>query len=90
VKWVFDPAKNALNQEKHGVPLALAEVLFSGPHTTVADRRFDYGETRHIAFGFINNRLSVCVYTDHDNERRIISQRKANSREVKQYGEKFE
>ena len=70
--------------------LALAEVLFSGPHTTVADNRFDYGETRQIAFGFINNRLFVCAYTDRDNERRIISLRKANSREVGRYGEKIE
>jgi uncharacterized protein len=45
---------------------------------------------RHIAFGFINNRLFVCVYADRDDERRIISLRKANSREVKRYGEKIE
>ena len=90
MKCVFDRAKDALNQDKHGVSLALAEVLFSGRHTAVADSRFDYGETRQIAFGFINNRLFVCVYTDRDNERRIISLRKANSREVKRYDEKIE
>ena len=60
------PAKDAVNQEKHGVSLALAEVLFDGPHTSVADRRFDYGETRQIVFGFINNRLFGCVYADRD------------------------
>jgi putative transcriptional regulator len=57
------------------VSLALAEVLFDGPHISVADRRFDYGETRQIAFGFINNRLFVCVYADRDGGRRIISLR---------------
>jgi uncharacterized DUF497 family protein len=72
------------------VSLALAEVLFGGPPTAVADSRFDYGETRQIAFGFINNRLFVCVFTDRDNERRIISLRKANSREVRRYGQKIE
>jgi uncharacterized protein len=68
----------------------LAEVLFGAPHLSVADSRFDCGESRQIAFGFINNRLFVCVYTDRDDKRRIISLRKANSREVKLYGEKIE
>ncbi|MBV9906737.1 MAG: BrnT family toxin [Hyphomicrobiales bacterium] len=90
MQWTFDPAKDALNQEKHGVSLALAEVLFGGPHISVSDRRFDYGETRQVAVGFINGRLFVCVYTDREDERRIISLRKANSREVRRYGEKVE
>lgn len=90
MKCAFDAVKDALNQEKHQVSLALAEVLFNGPHTSVGDSRFDYGETRQIAFGFINRRLFVCVYTDRDEERRVISLRKANSREVKRYGEKIE
>jgi len=90
VNWTFDPVKDAVNQGKHGVSLALAEVLFNGPHISIADDRFDYGETRQIAFGFINSRLFVCVYTDRDGERRIISLRKANSREVRRYGEKIE
>jgi uncharacterized protein len=90
VEWTFDPAKDAVNREKHGVSLALAEVLFSGPHISIADNRFDYGETRQIAFGFINKRLFVCVYIDRDGGRRVISLRKANTREVKRYGEKIE
>lgn len=90
MKCTFDLAKDAANQQKHGVSLALAEVLFSGPHISVADDRFDYGETRQIAFGLINNRLFVCVYTDRGDERRVISLRKANTREVRRYGEKIE
>ena len=90
VKCAFDPVKDALNQEKHQVSLALAEVCSMGRHTSVGDSRFDYRETRQIAFGFINSRLFVCVYTDRDDERRVISLRKANSREVKRYGEKIE
>ena len=86
----FDPAKEALNQEKHGVSLALAEVLFGGRYISVNDSRFDYGEMRHIAFGFINNRLFIRVYADRDDERRVISLRKTNSREVKRYSEKIE
>jgi uncharacterized DUF497 family protein len=90
VECKFDPVKDALNLEKHGVSLALAEVLFGGPHIAIADNRFDYGETRQIAFGFINDRLFVCVYADRDDERRVISLRKANTREVRRYGQKIE
>jgi uncharacterized DUF497 family protein len=32
----------------------------------------------------------VCVYADRDAERRVISLRKANKREVKRYGDSIE
>jgi len=87
VRYVFDPAKDRVNRAKHGVSLALAEVLFAGPHTSITDDRFDYGEVRHVAFGLIGERLFVCVFSDRDLERRIISLRKANKREVKRHGQ---
>jgi len=90
VKYVFDPAKDVVNNAKHGVSLALAEVLFSGPHVTTTDDRFEYGEVREIAFGLIKDRLFMCVYADRGPERRVISLRKANKREVKRYGEELE
>ena len=87
MRYVFDPAKDAVNRAKHGVSLALAEVLFSGPHVRMIDDRFDYGEVREIAFGLVNDRLFVCVYADRRGERRVISLRKANRREVRRYGQ---
>jgi len=86
VKYAFDPAKDAINWAKHGISLALAEVLFAGAHVSIADDRFDYGETRRVAFGFLETRMFACVYVDRDGERRIISLRKANQREVNRYG----
>lgn len=90
VEYVFDPAKDRLNRAKHGVSLALAEVLFLGPFVAVTDDRFDYGEVRQVAFGFINHRLFVCVYSDRSGERRVISLRKANQREVRHYAKDLE
>jgi len=90
MNYVFDPGKDAANRAKHGVSLALAEVLFAGPHLSVSDDRFEYGEVRQVAFGLIGNRLFVCVYAHRDGERRVISLRKANKREVKRYGEILE
>jgi uncharacterized DUF497 family protein len=54
------------------------------------DDRFDYGEVREVAFGLVNGRPFVCVYADRDAERRVISLRKANKREVKRHGESLE
>ena len=90
VKLVFDPAKDMVNRAKHGVSLALAEILFAGPHVIMTDDRFHYGEVRNVAFGLINGRLFACVYADRKAERRVISLRNANSREVKRYGKNLE
>jgi len=49
-----------------------------------------YGELREVAIGFINDRLFVCVYTDQEETRRVISLRKANQREMRRYGENLE
>ena len=90
MNYVFDPEKDRRNRAKHGVSLALAEVLFLGPCVTMVDDRFDHGETRQIAFGNINARLFACVYSDRNGERRVISLRKANNREVNRYAADLE
>jgi uncharacterized DUF497 family protein len=87
---VFNPAKDAANRAKHGVSLALPEILFADPHLLTTDDRFNYGEVRELAFGRISGRLFVCVYADRGEERRVISLRKANGREVKRYGKELE
>ena len=87
MRYVYDRTKDKANQAKHGVSLALAEVLFGGPHVATTDDRFEYGEVREVAFGLIDDRLFVCVYTDRRAERRVISLRKANQREIKRYEE---
>lgn len=81
----FDPAKDALNLAKHGVSLALAaqiewELLKARP-----DMRHAYGEVRFIGYAPIGERLFCVIFTDRPGERRIISLRKANIREVRRY-----
>ena len=90
MEYVFDPDKDRRNSAKHGVSLALAEILFLGPCVMIADDRFDYGEMRQVAFGAINARLFACVYSDRNGERRVISLRKANKREVQRYANDLE
>jgi uncharacterized protein len=45
----FDPAKDATNQTKHGVSLALADELNWEAALVWVDDRFEYGEMRMIA-----------------------------------------
>ena len=90
MKYVFDPAKDAINRAKHGVSLALAEILFAGSYAATTDDRFDYGEVRQVAFGLIGGRLFACVYVDRQAERRVISLRKAKKREVKRHAQTHE
>lgn len=51
------------------------------------DDRKHYGETRFRAMGYIGLPLYVMVFTLRDNAVRLISLRKANSREVKRYAQ---
>jgi uncharacterized protein len=82
----FDPQKDKLNIEKHGgLSLEMAANLEWELLLAKEDRRQDYGETRMIGYAPIGNRVYCVVYTERDHVRRIISLRKANSREVKKY-----
>jgi len=50
------------------------------------DSRKGYGETRKIGFGFIRGRLMVVAFTEREPKSiRIISVRKANTREEAHY-----
>jgi uncharacterized DUF497 family protein len=83
----WDDAKNASNIEKHGVSF---EEVLQFDFTTAEE--FTYvrnNELRTSAFGLINNRLYCLVYSNRGCNRRVISFRKANAREVNQYAKKM-
>ena len=87
----FDPAKDAVNLAKHGYSMMDA-VGFEWETAVVwPDTRRDYGEPRMAALGYIGLRIMSVVFVDpppeQPTERRIISLRKANTREVKRYAE---
>jgi uncharacterized protein len=82
----FDPGKEARNVAKHGVSLARAEEMDMAAAIIREDERFDYGETRYIAFGDIDDALYCLVFTFRGSKVRAISLRKANKRESRRYG----
>jgi len=85
----FDPAKEAVNIAKHGVSLGAASAFEWADALVWPDTRHEYGERRMVALGYIGLRIMVVVFVDRPpdmpTERRIISLRKANSREVNRY-----
>ncbi|OFZ70891.1 MAG: hypothetical protein A2Z01_05100 [Betaproteobacteria bacterium RBG_16_58_11] len=87
---VFDSAKNAFNMAKHGVSLALAVELEWVWLMAKPDSRRDYGEARMIGYAPIGDRVFCVVFVDRSAVRRIISLRRANSREVKHYAQRIE
>jgi uncharacterized DUF497 family protein len=86
----FDPAKDASNVAKHGVSLALAESLEWDWLISRPDGRKDYGEPREVGFAPIGPRVFCVVFVQRGENVRIISLRKANSREVKSYASALE
>lgn len=83
----FDPAKSEANRQKHGVSLALAESIDWSEVWCTADSRRDYGELREIGYVQVDQHLYCVVFTQRGRVFRVISLRKANSREVKRYVE---
>ena len=53
--------------------------------TATVERSDRQGEARWAATGYIEDRLYRVVYTERGNRRRIISLRKANTRERRDY-----
>jgi uncharacterized DUF497 family protein len=82
----FDPGKEARNVAKHGISLVRAEAMDMAAAIVREDKRFDYGETRYIAFGDIDDALHCLVFTFRGSKVRAISLRKANKKEIRRYG----
>jgi uncharacterized protein len=89
MKITFDPKKDASNVAKHGLSLEDAEGLEWDTLMCKQDTRRSYGEPRQIGYALSDDRLYCVVFvdrpTDAPTERRIISLRKANQREVESY-----
>ncbi|HEX7386128.1 MAG TPA: BrnT family toxin [Castellaniella sp.] len=85
MRITFDLEKDASNQAKHGVSLAVGANLEWEGAVIWPDLRRDYGEQRMAAIGYIGQRLYYAVFVDRDGGRRMISLRKANHREERRY-----
>jgi uncharacterized DUF497 family protein len=86
----FDPKKDAANRKKHGVSLAEGDGVLSDPLAITLEDELAEGESRFVTlgenvFGF----LRVVVWTQRNDDLRIISVRKPTRKERRSYEEEL-
>jgi uncharacterized DUF497 family protein len=81
----FDNVKRNATLVARGLDFARCDAVFAGPTLTQLDGRVDYGEERFITLGLLDALWVVLVWTPRGANRRIISMRFANEREIKRY-----
>ena len=85
VNYEFDPSKDESNLDKHGLSLTDAEDFEWDTAEVREDVRKQYAEPRFEVTGYIGDRLHVMIFCLRVDVIRVISLRKANPREVKDY-----
>jgi len=81
----YDPAKNARNIQRRGLSFELATRFDWSTADVREDTRYDYGEQRFQATGFIGEHLYRLAFTWRGDKARIITLRRATKREEKDY-----
>lgn len=91
INFEWDPKKASTNIKKHGVSFEEAQTVFFDSYARlIPDPDSSFGEERFIILGQSNDlkTLVVChCYREPDDNIRIISARKADKYERKQYEE---
>lgn len=81
--YEWDAGKRTTNLAKHGVDFAaVARFDFDSAATLMVERG---GEVRYAATGYIGTRLYRLIYTERSGNIRVISLRRANNRERRDY-----
>ena len=86
VRFDWDPHKDEVNQQKHGLSLNEAAELFAGnnDYLEIYDEEHSDEEDRFIAIGMIRAGVVAAVYTERqDDVIRIVSARRATRKEVR-------
>lgn len=93
-RFEWDPAKEKANIQKHNMSFRRAATVFRDPnHLSICDKEHSQSEDRWITMGIDDSGvLRIVVHTfkqvdEGECEIRVISARKATSRESQQYQE---
>ena len=88
MNFEWDESKSEVCFIDRGFDFLYATQAFLDPNRILhEDTRYSYGEDRFQLLGMIEQRLYLVVFTQRHEVTRIISARKANQREVRQYEE---
>ncbi len=86
MNFEWDEAKSNSCFEERGFDFAYISHAFLDPNRVIrSDQRHEYGEARLQMLGRVSERLFHVVFTMRGADIRVISARKANLREVKEY-----
>jgi hypothetical protein len=82
MRFTWSPAKRVRNLKDHGLDFVDAPRVFEGATFTYEDDRLRYQEQRFVTLGLLAGIPVSVVHTETAHEIRIISFRKATSREA--------
>ena len=78
----FDPVKDRINREKHGVSLDAAALIFATPSVQWMSLRERHREVRFVAVGLLDGvEFTLCLYPAGGQVARIISVRRSRHEE---------
>ena len=82
----FDPKKNKANLSKHGMSLSDGDGALDDPLAVTVDDLSSQGEQRWITLGAnVFGTLCAVIHTQRNSNVRIISVRKATTKETRDY-----
>lgn len=87
MEFEWDETKRQQVLLERGVDILYAALIFEGPVLMRIDDRADYGETRQIALGMVDDECFVVVFTDRDGIRRLITAWKGGRNDRSRYQE---
>jgi uncharacterized protein len=85
MQFAWSERKRSINLRGHGLDFVDAARVFEGLTFTYEDDRFEYTEQRFITLGLLAGVPVSIAHTESEDEIRVISFRKATSREAKRY-----
>ena len=85
MEFEWNEEKNAKTKQERGFGFDYVAKIFKGRVLERVDNRKDYGETRIAALGEVEGTIYYVVYTKRNGAKRIISARKANENERREY-----
>lgn len=84
----FDPKKNAINLRKHGVPLTDGDGVLNDPLALTIEDLTAADEQRFVTVGTnLFGSVMVVVWTGRGEDIRLVSVRKAEPKERREYDE---
>ena len=82
----FDPAKDAINRERHGLPLIFGDrIMEDVNHLVLPSICPQDGEERFKVVGLVGSKLYTAVFTWRSDLPRFISVRRSNPGEDRAY-----